>query len=110
MTEFTFPFAIIECVNQIPQPIFAAAFSRSDVKRVIQLTTDLKEDEIRTTAQQRITELLNENGGGFAGFGRALGYVVNFSEGHAERFDLEGKFLEKLNENIWPGFASVSLR
>jgi len=109
-TEPTFPYALIMCERSVPQPIFAAAFAKSDLKRIVQLAAGLSDDEIRHQAYELVTVILKENKGGFIGFGMALSYVINFSEGRAERFNLEGNFMEKLNENIWPGFASVSLR
>ena len=42
-------------------------------------------------------------------FGKALGYVINYSPDHAVRYDLDGEAIETLGRAAGPGHVSISL-
>ncbi len=103
------PHAIILTERQCPHPIFIAAIL--GVENLRRVDFDLTQGPVSYVRQalQGVGEKVGRSGEVTA-FGRATGFVINFSPDHAVRFDLEGKPVEALDRAYRLGQASFHLK
>jgi hypothetical protein len=96
------PHAIAVTARRVPSPIFAAAVSTATRYMRTELGATADPAIFFDQAVRGLRRLLAERGwntpapGGYPGFGRLTGLVVNYTPDHAIRYDLDGRVLEVL--------------
>jgi hypothetical protein len=96
------PHAIAVTARRVPSPIFAAAVSNATRSMRTELDATADPATFFDQAVRGLRRLLAERGwdtpapGGYPGFGRLTGVVVNDTPDHAIRYDLDGRVLEVL--------------
>ena len=104
------PHAIIIGERKIPSPIFVAAIFGVD--RILRIDFDPDQPPV-TYIRQAITgidkKLAQFKCAALPGFGRPVGFVVNYSPEHAVKYDLQGNALEILPKAHLTGRASMSV-
>lgn len=102
MLESFRPHAIAVMEKSVPSPIFVAAFAGSDRRRRIDIPEDASPVAFATIARRALPDCL-------PGFGRTVGFIVNYAHDRAVRFDLEGRPLETLDRAVPLGRATLAL-
>ena len=103
------PHAIICTEREIPEPIFVAALVGVAKLKRVDFDATLSSDDIHTLIQAEIARR-QATSGTIVSFGKATGYVINWSVDHAERFDLYGQLIEKLPRPERLGVATLSVK
>ena len=104
------PHAIIIGERKIPSPIFVAAIFGVD--RILRIDFDPDQPPVTFIRQAMAgieQKLAHFKCAALPGFGRPVGFVVNYSPDHAIRYDLEGNALEILPAAYRTGRAAMSL-
>jgi hypothetical protein len=103
------PHAIILAKRSVPQPIFIAALIGVERLLLIKLNLSRGEDSFIEQARVGIREKLREwNCTSLPGFGRPVGFIVNYTPDRAVRYDLDGNSLEVMREARRVGSATLS--
>lgn len=96
------PHAIAMMERQVPSPIFVAALTGAERKRRIDFPDDASPASFPTIARRALPEWL-------PGFGRSIGFAVNYTPDHAVRFGLDCQPLEVLDRAMRLGCATLTL-
>ena len=96
------PHAIILTEQTVPSPIFVAAMI--GVEKLLRIDLDATEGPVSFVRQ--VLDRLPE---GVPGFGKPIGFVINYSPDKAVRFDPNGQPIAILDKAVRPGTAVVHL-
>jgi hypothetical protein len=94
------PHAIILTERSVPSPIFVAAMI--GVEKLLRI--DLHATQGPVSFVRRVLDRLPE---GVPAFGKAIGFVINYSPDQAVRFDRNGQPIAILDKAIRPGTATI---
>ena len=104
------PHAIILAERTVPSPIFVAALIGVD--RILRINFDPDQPPVTYIRQAMAgidQKLAHFKCASLPGFGKPIGFVVNYSPDHAIRYDLQGNALEILPSAYRTGKASMSV-
>ena len=96
--------------RKIPSPIFVAAIFGVD--RILRIDFDPDQPPVTYTRQALVgiqQKLAHFKCAALPGFGKPIGFVVNYSPDHAVRYNLQGNALEILPAAYRTGRAAMSL-
>ena len=92
------PHAIILTEHTVPSPIFVAAII--GVEKLLRIDLDATQGPVSFVRQ--VLDRLPE---GVPAFGKAIGFVINYSPDKAVRFDRNGQAIAILDKAVRPGTA-----
>lgn len=99
------PYGVIETECRIPSPIFVAAFSGSPSWKLVKF--DFEAD---TSFVQQVRDIIPSRlgpQGDILAFGKPTGIIINLTPFYARRYDLDGLFLEELDQAFRVGTATM---